>query len=64
MPVLPGGLLRRTDVAVRLAVSERTVRRWGATGRLDERKVGPRAVRVTEASVERLVSSGARTEAA
>ena len=60
--------MRRSAVAALLAVSERTVRRWGATGRLDERKIGPRAVRVTEESVERLKRSGDRhaagTEAA
>lgn len=48
-------LLRRREAAARLAVSERTVRRWGASGRLDERHVGPRTVRVTEESVQRLV---------
>ena len=53
------GLLRRAAAAERLAVSERTVRRWGASGRLDERKIGPRAVRITEASVEALIRSGA-----
>ena len=31
-----GRLMRRSAVAALLAVSERTVRRWGATGRLDE----------------------------
>ena len=47
-------LLRRGEAAARLAVSERTIRRWGAAGLLDERKIGPGAVRVTEESVERL----------
>lgn len=51
-------LLTRHEAAEHLAVSERTVRRWGATGRLDERKVGPRAVRVTEESVMRLQRAG------
>jgi excisionase family DNA binding protein len=53
-------LIRRKEAARRLDVAERTIRRWGASGRLDERQIGPRAVRVTEASVERLVRSGAR----
>lgn len=57
-------LLLRAVVAERLAVSERTVRRWGATGRLDERKIGPRAVRVTAESVERLIRAGVRHEGA
>jgi hypothetical protein len=52
------GLLRRSEAAARLAVSERTVRRWGAAGLLDERHIGPRSVRVTEVSVERLVRAG------
>jgi excisionase family DNA binding protein len=53
-----GKLLRRSEAAERLAVCERTVMRWGATGRLDERKVGPAAVRVTEASVDALLRAG------
>ena len=58
-PVMP-----RSDAALFLRVSTRTVRRWGATGRLDERKIGPRTVRVTVESVERLLRAGAREEAA
>ena len=53
-------LLRRCEAADLLAVSERTVRRWAASGRLDERKVGPRSVRITEESVACLVRAGAR----
>ena len=53
-------LLRRGEAAGLLAVSERTVRRWGASGRLDERRVGPRSVRITEESVCRLIRDGAR----
>ena len=52
-------LLRRGDAARRLAVCERTVWRWAATGRLDGRKIGPRAWRVTEASVDALLRAGA-----
>jgi hypothetical protein len=53
------GLLRRARVAEMFDVSERTVRRWGAAGLLDERHVGPRAVRITEASVEALMTAEA-----
>jgi DNA-binding transcriptional MerR regulator len=58
-------LLRRSAAAERLDVSERTIRRWGALGLLDERKIGPRAVRVTEESVERRAAglTGARSAA-
>lgn len=44
-------LLTRREAAVRLRVSVCTVKRWGAAGLLDERQVGPRLVRITEASV-------------
>jgi len=53
-------LLRRSEAAEALAVSQRTIRRWAATGRLDERHIGPRAVRITEESVLRLQRAGAR----
>jgi excisionase family DNA binding protein len=46
-------LLDRGEAAERLHVSERTVRRLGAAGSLDEIRVSDRAVRVTEDSVER-----------
>ena len=46
-------LLSRPEVAERLRVSRRTVRRLGAAGMLEEIRVGERAVRITEASVER-----------
>jgi len=61
MTKIPDGLMRRADAAERLAVSERTIRRWGAAGLLDERHIGPRAVRVTEESVSRLIAAGAVT---
>jgi excisionase family DNA binding protein len=51
---LPAGkLLDRAETAERLHVSKMTVRRLGAAGRLDEIRVGERAVRITEQSVER-----------
>jgi predicted site-specific integrase-resolvase len=51
---VPSPLLSRARVAEILDVSERTVRRWGAAGRLDERHLGPHIVRITSESVERL----------
>jgi excisionase family DNA binding protein len=47
-------LLRRCEAANELTVTKDTIRRWAAAGRLDERWLGPRTVRVTRASVERL----------
>lgn len=51
-------LLARGQAAERLRVSERTVRRYGKAGLLDERRIGPKLVRVTEASVNKLLCSG------
>jgi excisionase family DNA binding protein len=56
MPETP--LLLRSEAAERLRVSERTVRRYGRAGLLEERRVGPRMVRVTTESVERLLRDG------
>ena len=53
-------LLHRQEAAERLRVSVCTVKRWGAAGLLDERRVGPKLVKVTEASVEQLISAGRR----
>jgi DNA-binding transcriptional MerR regulator len=47
-------LLDRAQAAERLRVSPRTVRRYGKAGLLDERRIGPKLVRVTEVSVEAL----------
>lgn len=47
-------LLDRDQAAARLHVSRRTVIRYGKAGLLDERRIGPKLVRVTEASVEAL----------
>lgn len=49
------GLIRRSRAAELLDVSERSIRRWAEAGILDERRIGPRAVRVTEASVLALI---------
>lgn len=54
-------LLRRDEAAGLLAVSERTVRRWGRAGVLDERRLTPRTVRVTLASVTRLLRDSPAT---
>lgn len=56
----PVVLLGRGEAAVRLDVSPRTVRRYGAAGLLDEIRVGPKLVKVTEASVGRLLADGQR----
>ncbi len=45
-------LLHRREAAARLRVSLSTVKRWGAAGLLDERRVGPKLVKITEASVD------------
>ena len=52
-------LLDRSEAAERLRVSERTVRRWGKAGLLDEIRVGPRLIRVTAASVEAMTRKDA-----
>jgi excisionase family DNA binding protein len=59
MPEPPLVLLDRAEAAERLHVSERTVRRYGKDGLLDERRIGPRLVRVTEASVDAMLRKDA-----
>lgn len=54
--------LDRHEAAKRLYVSLSTVKRWGAAGLLEERRVGPKLVRITEASVEAVL--GNRKDAA
>ena len=51
-------LLDRSEAARRLHVSRRTVERYGKSGLLDERRIGPKLVKVTEQSVEALLSAG------
>jgi hypothetical protein len=51
-------LLDRDQAATRLHVSRRTVIRYGKAGLLDERRIGPKLVRVTEQSVNALLRSG------
>lgn len=59
----PVVLLDRDEAARRLHVSPRTVRRYGKAGLLEERRVGPRLVRVTEESVEALIRAGKESAA-
>lgn len=51
-------LMDRSEAATRLHVSVRTVRRYGAAGRLEDVRISPRVVLVTEESVEALVREG------
>jgi excisionase family DNA binding protein len=51
-----GRLLDRGEAAERLHVSQMTVRRLGAAGHLTEVRVGERAVRIDEDSVERHIA--------
>jgi excisionase family DNA binding protein len=62
--VPPGPLLLRSEAAERLHVSERTVRRYGKSGLLDERRVGPRLIRVTAESVEAIERGAQQGQAA
>lgn len=54
----PVVLLDRGEAARRLHVSRRTVERYEQRGLLDARRVGPKLIRVTEESVERLIAAG------
>jgi excisionase family DNA binding protein len=54
-------LISRSEAAERLHVSERTARRLGDAGELDEVRVSWKVVRVTRASVEHLRSHGVRS---
>lgn len=62
--ILPGSpltdpvLLDFREAATRLHVSEHTVRRYGKSGLLDERRVGPWLVRYTAESVDKLIRAG------
>jgi excisionase family DNA binding protein len=56
-------MLNRAEAARRLHVSKRTVRRWAKAGLLDERRVGPRVVLVTEDSVTARLSAGKKEAA-
>ena len=56
-------LLERGEAAKRLHVSIRTIRRYGALGLLENVRIGPRNVLVTEESVEALIRAGKETAA-
>lgn len=51
-------LLDRAEAARRLRVSASTIRRYGRAGLLEDRRIGPRLVKVTEESVEALIRAG------
>lgn len=53
-----GKLLRVNEVAERLALRETTVRSWLADGRLPRIKIGPKAVRIPEEAVEKIIRQG------
>jgi len=46
--------LTKQETAQSLGVSEKTVERWIAEGRLDAYRIGPRLVRVRRESLEKL----------
>jgi len=52
----PARLVTLAEAAGALAVSVRTVRRWGDYGYLDVYRVGPRALRVSVGDVNRLIA--------
>ncbi len=54
--LVSGRLLDRGEAAERLHVSEMTVRRLGKAGHLTEVRVGERAIRIEEDSVERHIA--------
>jgi hypothetical protein len=49
-------LVDRSEAARRLNVSRRTVERYGKGGLLEERRVGPKLVMITEQSVSALIA--------
>lgn len=51
-------LLHTNEAALRLRVSPATVRRYAASGRLDGVRVGPKLVKVTAESVDRMIADG------
>jgi predicted site-specific integrase-resolvase len=59
----PVVLLNAREAAKRLYVCEATVRRYGKSGLLDERRVGPWLVKFTEASIEALKAQQRSTAA-
>lgn len=58
MDTPPVILIDRSEAAARLHVSRRTVERYEQRGLLDSRRIGPKVIRLTEASVEELIRAG------
>jgi len=48
-------LLTVRETAVRLGLTEDTVRKWASTGRLTKVLIGPQTVRIPLSSVERFI---------
>lgn len=61
---MTGRLLDRAETAERLHVSEMTVRRLGREGHLTEIRVGKRAIRITEESVNEHIAGRQITRSA
>ena len=59
---IPHGLHTTAKVAELLALSERTVIRWMDAGRLERVPLGPRTVRISSTSVNRLIEAQRRWE--
>lgn len=52
---MPKKLMTGKQVADRLAVDPRTVRRWSAEGKLTRIRLSPRVIRYDEAEVQALI---------
>ena len=59
---IPHGLHTTAKVAELLALSERTVMRWMKAGRLERVPLGPRTVRISSTSVNRLIEAQRRLD--
>jgi excisionase family DNA binding protein len=59
---IPHGLHTTAKVAELLALSERTVMRWMKAGRLERVPLGPRTVRISSTSVNRMIEAQRRWE--
>ena len=59
---IPHGLHTTAKVAELLALSERTVIRWMDAGRLERVPLGPRTVRISSTSVNRLIEAQRRLD--
>ena len=59
---IPQGLHTTAKVAELLSLSERTVMRWMKAGRLERVPLGPRTVRISSTSVNRLIEAQRRLD--